>query len=173
MRSTQPRWSTVGLALLLAACGSSAANGGAQANGEATESTEPASNAKQREAKVRKAIESFLNAPQKGADARAIVNFVGESPDVMVVYRESLLSAEGSTKDIDQLMLAAFAAGNVLAQLDAGRKEDMPVAGVRALLTAYSKLKAQDPALKIAKFEEYATHEAKGTLEAHVKELAK
>ena len=168
MRSSQSRWSTVGLVFLLAACGSSTPEGKAQADVE----TPKQSDAEQAEAKIRLAIESFLKQPQKGADARAIVNFVGESPRVMVVYRESLLSADGSTRDLDQLMLAAFAAGNVRAQLDSGTKKDMPVEGVRALLTAYSKLKAQDPELKIAKFEEYAKHEAKGTLEAHVEALA-
>jgi hypothetical protein len=70
-------------------------------------------------------------------------------------------------------MLAAFVAGNVRAQIDAGKKADMPVEGVRAIVTIYKKLKAVKPELRVELYETYAAKEADQTLDAYVMERAK
>ena len=152
-----------GLALIIVACGPSTPS---------PETAKTSTGESVAETKIRGSIEAFLRDPKKGKDASAILNFVGESSNVLVVFRESILSAEGSTTEIDQLMLVAFSAGNVRAQLDASTKEDMPLAGVRAMAEAYGKLKEKDPSLEIAKFEDYAARAKDGTLDAHVAELA-
>ncbi len=163
-----------GLGLGSLGCGSatpSASPSTSDAGADAAPADPPPADAAPADAKIRAAIASFLQNPGKGKDASKIVNFVGESSHVMVVYRESILFAEGSSSEIDRLMLVAFSAGNVRAQLDSGKKEDAPLDGVRAMIEVYAKLKAKDGSLKIPKFEEYVAHEEKGTLEAHVATL--
>ncbi len=153
------------LALVLTACGAATSPTEPTAD-PTTTGTESAA-----DAKIRATLERFLNDPKKGQDARAIINFVGETESVKVVFRESILSAEGSTPEIDQLMLVAFTAGSVRAQLDARKKEDMPLAGVQAMVRAYTRLKEKDASLNIAKFEDYVARDEAGTLAQHVSEL--
>ncbi|NUO49012.1 MAG: hypothetical protein HOV80_09170 [Polyangiaceae bacterium] len=121
---------------------------------------------------VRAAIDTFLADPANG-DPQKIMRFANESPDVLVVFRQSILEAEGAPGDLRALMLAAFAAGNVRSQLEAGKKEDMPVAGVRAMVAVYKKLQANKPDLRVDLYETYAAKESDGTLEAFVTERAK
>src|SRR5687768_3648091 len=115
----------------LAACAPSPqpARSGAEPD-DAPSGTSPASIGD--EAEIRQAIQTFLDDPEQGEPGK-IMRFVSESKDVLVVFRQSLLEAEGASDDMDALMLAAFAAGNARAQLDAGKKEDMPMAGVKGM----------------------------------------
>lgn len=123
------------------------------------------------DADIRQAIDTFIDDPKQG-DPGKIMRFTNASPRVLVVFRQSILQAEGASDDLRSLMLAAFAAGNARAQLEAGKKEDMPVAGVRAMVAVYKKVLAADPSIKNAKLDEYVARDADGSLEGFVKELA-
>ena len=152
----------------LTGCASSAA--------PATDATDPAHTTPEGGAAqgedIRVAIDAFIGDPANG-DVQKIMRFANESHDVLVVFRQSILEAEGASADLRALMLAAFAAGNVRGQLEAGKKEDMPVAGVRAMVAVYKKLQAGKPDLRVDLYETYAAKDADGTLEAFVTERAK
>ena len=120
---------------------------------------------------IRATIDAFLTDPASG-DPQKIMRFAIDSPDVTVVFRKSILEAEGASEDLQALMLAAFTAGNVRAQLEAGKREDMPAPGVRGMLAVYKKLKARKPDLLVELYETYAAKEAEGTLDAFVAERA-
>jgi hypothetical protein len=122
------------------------------------------------DAEIREAITLFLTDPAKG-DPGKITRFVNASPKVLVVFRESLLKSDDASPDLRTLMLTAFAAGNAAAQLDAGKKEDMPVAGVKAMVAVYRKVQAANASIKATKYEDFAQRADKGTLDAHVTEL--
>jgi hypothetical protein len=138
---------------------------------DASQRAEPPHGAAQ-SADIRATIDAFLTDPATG-DPGKITRFAIDSPDVTVVFRQSLLDAKGASGDLRALMLAAFTAGNVRAQLEAGKNEDMPVPGVRAMVTVYKKLQAKKPDLRVEPYETYAAKQADGTLDAFVTERAR
>lgn len=112
-------------------------------------------------------IDAFLADPMN-ASSKPILGFTTRSPDVLVVVRQELLPV--AALQVDGLH-AAFAAGNVRAQLLSGKKEDRPVEGVRAMVAVYRKLQVSSPGLRIAELEDFAAREAAGTLESKVRSL--
>ena len=110
-------------------------------------------------------IDRFLADPTP-TDARAILDFTRDSPDVLVVFRQPLTGHPGADDDARPLLLAAFAAGNAKAQLEQGEKGDRPVDGVRALLTVAPKLGVRGDAL-----ERWAAADAEGRLDEVIASL--
>ncbi|MCA9623809.1 MAG: hypothetical protein KC731_32525 [Myxococcales bacterium] len=118
---------------------------------------------------VRAKIRTFREDPSVLTGA-PIVAFAEKSPDVAIVIRSSLSEFEGLDEERTLILLAAFTAGNVEAQLDAGTVKDMPVAGVRMMLTVYAKLEGAAEDLTISKLDAFQSAEQEGRLDAAVYE---
>lgn len=100
------------------------------------------------ESQIAKKIEKFLSDPQKhknlGAD---IILFAGKSENYTVVLNPKYMPwikgkdmPEGS-----QILLAAFIAGNLQAQIQSKTNQDKPEAGRKAAFKAYRTIQAKDP----------------------------
>jgi hypothetical protein len=128
------------------------------------------------EARIRAQIELFLADPtsETGSDAAsAIAVYVNESKavDVQISTKVCVWVLSGAEQDTKEKLLAAFMAGNVRSQLDTGTKRDDSYSGIVQALRVYRALKAQNPSLKEAGMERFATMQAKGELNQHILDL--
>ncbi len=88
------------------------------------------------------------------------------SPEVRVVlgsHLEGITIGDDVPKWASSMLFAGYIAGNVRAQLVAGKKEDDPVAGGRGVLSVYRAL--QPKGLSMPAIDELAAAEAGGTLD--------
>jgi hypothetical protein len=156
------------LALFAAACGAPppAATPAGETAGEAVQTEDG------EDADMIALIDRFLADPNV-KDAKPIMDFMTNSPKVMVVIDQRLDVGHDSAlnDDAKALLSAGFVAGNVRAQLESGVKENAPVDGVRGMLRVYAALKSKDEGLRAAAVDTLAEKEAAGTLEEHVKAL--
>lgn len=125
------------------------------------------------EAKVQKAIDVLLEKPfsPAGRDAgKVILEFVGTSPDYCVEINLGYLPWSGD-RDLprgSQMLLAAFVAGNLRAQIQKGSSQPDPYAGALAVIRVYRELSKQVPDFKIPKVEEFISMERRGVLRSYV-----
>jgi len=163
------------LALALAACGGAGAKtpsepGSSSGPVDSSPSAEPMS---KEQTDTLAAVEAFLSDPQN-ADPEPITRYMNDSPDVMVVIEQELTGDDKATMTEEEsaLLLVGFIAGNIKAQILRGRKENDPVGGVRGMLAVYAALQASSPSLSSPKLDDFAKHEAAGTLEEHVEKIS-
>ena len=107
---------------------------------------------------VQKAIATFRAEPttDEGRTAGAlIVRFVEESSEVTVVISRRNMpwySGQSSSK-YDPLLMTAYSAGSVRAQLESGVMKDDPRAGNKQVIETYKQLKTADANLRLPMLE--------------------
>lgn len=114
--------------------------------------------------------DQFVRAPE-AVDPAPIVRFMNESPEVLVVlgpHLDGVATGDAVPKWASSMLLSGYIAGNVRAQLVAGRKQDDPTAGFRGVLSVYQVLQAKG--LSMPEIDELARMERKGELETWVGE---
>ena len=112
--------------------------------------------------------DQYMAAPE-AVDPAAIIAFANASSEVQVVFGpglEGIAIGEAVPRWASTLLLAGFVAGNVRAQLVAGRADDDPVAGYRGILAVYRVLQAKG--LSMASIDELDAAEQEGRIEAWV-----
>ena len=109
--------------------------------------------------------DAFVASPEV-VDPAPIVQFMNDSPEVVVVlgpHLEGIAMGDDVPKWASSMLFAGYIAGNVRAQLVAGKKQDNPVAGFRGVLSVYQAL--QPKGLSMPAIDELAAAEAGGTLD--------
>ncbi len=96
-----------------------------------------------------------------------VVKFAQESPEVSITISEKILPWIG-TKDYGPLLLGAYVAGNVKAQLERGAPEDRPYEGLKRVFAVYAAMKKRKPGLIIEGIEKQIDQDTKGELQAEV-----
>lgn len=125
---------------------------------------------------VRQAIADFREDPtsEKGRGARGrIIQFSHDSEDVLLNISSKVLPwMENDRVDEDTAftLFSAFAAGNTLAQLDKGKKEDDTMAGVAQIIATYRQLQKAKPSLKISEVDRLIDLQNEGKLAAFLEE---
>ncbi|MEW6282855.1 MAG: hypothetical protein AB1758_29860 [Candidatus Eremiobacterota bacterium] len=123
---------------------------------------------------VERAIAAF-EADPLGPGAKphiaTIVTFSIESDSVLVEMSPVTVPfiEDKNEKYLDPL-LSAFIAGNVKAQLQAGKAEDRSVEGVREALRVYAMIRQRDPQYRSAGMDRLAEAESQGRLAAFIAE---
>ena len=122
-------------------------------------------------AQVLKAINTFQTDPvgKEGFAASAVImTFARSSAAVHVsVTRDTtpwLTNKDASDADTRNILLTAYVAGNLAAQLKSGHASDDVYAGWEQLLNTYAQLLHINSAAKIEEVEELKKKEADGTL---------
>lgn len=137
--------------------------------------TAPATDGKIDKAQFMAAVERFMDKPAVGADAATIAKFAEESEDCLVGVSPNVLNWRQHNPPYKQnpVLLTAFLAGNVKAQLDSGKNADDPYSGLLATIKVYEKLRAADASIKIPEIDEMIALEKKGELKAWAEKAAK
>ena len=123
---------------------------------------------------VRKAITIFRRTPanQQGSMVRPIIlRFAQESPDVEIVVSQKFLPWIGTGKvheEAGAVLLTAYVAGNVQAQLDKKKTQDDPVAGTEQVIATYRQLQRSEPRLRITEVEKLIDLQRQGRLAKHL-----
>jgi hypothetical protein len=122
-----------------------------------------------------KAIKTFVEDPlSKDAEAAAatIVKFTEKSPDVMVVLSEKVTPwlGDGELGKNGRILLTAYIAGNVKAQLDARKSANDSYAGILQVIETYAQLKKADKELNMPEVEKLVELKAKDKLKTFVEE---
>lgn len=126
---------------------------------------------------VLKACATFDREPASKAGraaAATILQFTDQSPKVLVIispYSTPWMGMKGVTTENQALLLAAFSAGNIRAQLQANEVRDHPYDGWMQVFRTYAKLKAAHPKLSVPPIEDLISKRDAGTLRAHEKEV--
>lgn len=108
------------------------------------------------------------------AAAATILRFTDKSPKVLVVLSPDStpwMGAKNLSIEYQSLLLAAFAAGNIRAQLEAKEARDRLYDGWLQVFRTYAKMKAANPKLSVPPIEELISKRDAGTLRAHEKEV--
>ena len=96
-----------------------------------------------------------------------ILRFARESPDVVIVASPKFLPWIESSKvqdDAKEVLLIAYVAGDVQAQLDKKHIKDDPTAGIEQVIATYRLLQKTEPQLKITEVEKLIDLERQGKL---------
>ncbi|MBX9678264.1 MAG: hypothetical protein K2X38_05825 [Gemmataceae bacterium] len=127
---------------------------------------------------ARKALAGFLADPLKESakdDAKKIVTFAMESPDVVVVMGEEetawIKENAKNKKDYAGLLLAAFIAGNIQTQLDLGEKRNDVYSGAIQVMKTYREIRKKDPEFQSPAVEGLLKKHRDGTLLRHLAEI--
>ncbi|HUB67656.1 MAG TPA: hypothetical protein VL981_09245 [Candidatus Methylacidiphilales bacterium] len=127
---------------------------------------------------VLKAIAVFQADPssRRGADAaETIFTFAKTSNAVRVSLSHAVApwmkKKDAPDADTRGMLLAAYVAGNLDAQLKSGKNSDDVYAGWLQVLATYAQLLAINPAAKISEVEELKNKEADGKLQAYAEEV--
>lgn len=122
---------------------------------------------------VRAAIRDFKADPfaalKRGVGA-TIINFAEASSEVIVSLDKKSLPwiGEQNTDEHQSLLLVAYIAGNLEAQLDRGTKANHSYAGVRQVISTYRQIQKANSTIRIPEVEELIALENKGRLKAHL-----
>ena len=114
----------------------------------------------------------------EGKSAAAIVMlFADKSPDVLVKISPAALPWFGSDKpyprEIQHRLLAAFAVGNIRAQIEKREKRDHAYEGWLQVFRTYSQIKKRNPKLVVPEINDLIRKRDAGTLRAYADELEK
>jgi hypothetical protein len=123
-------------------------------------------------------LEKNIAGPEAAEAAKTVVVFAQESDDVMVDIGPEQLPWVGEHWGLEKaqeqanqsLLLAAFVAGNVRAQLKAEKAEDDTYSGWVFAIDAYKRLRARDP-FRSPAIENLRKMEEAGTLQQHAKDV--
>lgn len=160
--------------LAQAADNASAPAASAPASASAVEST-PATQPLPSKEEVLRAIDTlenrFLNQEALAA-AQTVYLFAQQSKEVSVMLSPEIapwVSAEAKPRsagdeNVRRMLLAAYLAGNIKAQLAAGKPADNPVAGWKLALKAYQSIKQKNKQFTIPEMETLKAKQAKGEL---------
>ena len=118
-------------------------------------------------------ISEFLKEPLSPAAtglAQKILTFAEESPNHEIAIspkytpwlEEEKASAAGS------LLLAAFFAGNLKAQIESGVSSPKPYEGVLAVIDVYKKIQARKAGFRMASVDRLIDLERQGTLKSYI-----
>ena len=122
-------------------------------------------------------LERFLARPiANGGMVRAIMDSTNARPDVTVTLGPRVvpwLTGSDLPQAAKSLLLGGYLAGNVLAQLQAKRDQDMPMAGIEGTLHVYARLRRMSSIPEVPRLEEWSALQAAGSLAAHVDSLAR
>ena len=119
---------------------------------------------------ARRAIAIFRRDPlnAQGEMTRPIIlTFAKDSPDVEVSVSEKRLAWVGNSsvpEETSQILLVAYVAGNVQAQLDSGKAKDEPVAAAEQVIATYGQLRRAKPDLRVREVEELIRLQKQGKL---------
>lgn len=123
---------------------------------------------------VRMAITIFRRTPtnQQGNMVRPIIlRYAQESPDVRIEVSPRVMPWIGSAKGYDDAMpvlLTAYVAGSVQAQLDNRKSKDDPVAGTEQVIATYRQMQRTEPSLRIMAVEKLIDLKKQGKLAKHL-----
>ena len=127
---------------------------------------------------VRMAITIFRRTPtnQQGTMVRPIIlRYAQESPDVNIVVSSKAMPWIIDSKGHDEagaLLLTAYVAGDVQAQLDKRKPQDDPVAGTEQVIATYQQLRRSEPTLRIMEVEKLIALKRHGKLAKHLETTA-
>lgn len=131
-------------------------------------------------AQVLKAIDTFQKDPvsKEGfAASTTIVAFAQKSPLVRISLSKTVVpwmkDKGASDTDTRQILLAAYIAGNVSAQLKSGRPTDEIYAGWEQVLNTYAQLLRINSAAKVEEVEDLKKKDADGSLSGYAEEISK
>lgn len=119
---------------------------------------------------ILKVITLFRQDPAKAIDqgaGRLILDFAEASPDVEIKVSTDVMPWMGDSKpDPKQssVMLAAFFAGEIKAQLESHTTKDDAMAGVLQMIETYQQMKKVDPAFHFDVVEKWITLQSQGKL---------
>jgi hypothetical protein len=129
---------------------------------------------------VLKAINTFQMEPTSKdgfAAASTIMAFAAKSPAIHISISKAVApwikDKDASDFDTRNILLAAYVAGNVEAQLKSGRPVDDVYAGWEQVFTTYAQLLHINSAAKIEEVEELRAKDEHGELQAYAAEVAK
>jgi hypothetical protein len=160
------RWSALGVLILLGLSPNLA---------EAQAGTHPAVGSDS----LHRLIAGFLAEPIKnGPLYREIIDSAEKSPYVKITISAGVapwmceMPRGKMGNAIQSLLLGAFVAGNMRAQLDSAAKGDHPVAGVQAALDTYEQMKGRVVDLSLPTMERWLELRRAGALDATITEIA-
>jgi hypothetical protein len=122
-----------------------------------------------------KVIDSFIKAPvgPKGQiAAAAILQFAEASEDVTIEFTPKAVPwvKEGKSSETSRILLAAWVAGNVRAQIEKKKNANDSYAGELQVLETYKMLKEKNQNLSIPEVEKLIKLEEKGELKKYLRE---
>jgi len=110
------------------------------------------------------------------AAAETIINFAEKSDAVRISLSKAVVpwlkDKDASDADTRNILLGAYVAGNVGAQLKSSKPVDNVYAGWEQVLVTYAQLLQINSAAKITEVEELKQKDADGTLRAYAAEIA-
>ena len=128
---------------------------------------------------VRMAITIFRRTPtnQQGSMARPIIiRYAQESPDVHIDVSTRVMPWMANTKGYDDavpVLLTAYVAGDVQAQLDRRKPKDDPMAGTEQVIATYQQMQRTEPRLRIMEVEKLIDLKKQGKLAKHLENSAR
>jgi opacity protein-like surface antigen len=128
---------------------------------------------------VLKAISDFQSDPssrQGAAAGEMIINFARTSSAVHITLSHAVVpwmkkGDDVSDADTRNMLLQAYVAGNIGAQLKSGKAQDDVYEGWEQVLETYTELLAINPAAKISEVEDLKKKEAAGKLQSYAAEV--
>jgi hypothetical protein len=123
---------------------------------------------------VRSAITLFRQAPAspRGRAAGKMVQSFAEKDDSIIIYITNkvvpFLDNVKIPHEDRALLLAAFVVGNIDSQLLRNEKKDHPYDGVLEVIEVYRRMRARNPAVRIAEVEKFIDLEKRGELKQYV-----
>jgi hypothetical protein len=127
------------------------------------------------EEEFRKAAAAFLRQPitkdgKVVPEAAVVLEFAVNSKEVSVTISSTYASKIGGDKETKYsgVLMGAYMAGNVLAQLDSGVNGNDAYSGEIQVFRVYRYLKTLDPSYKVPEIEEMLAVHAKGGLAAYL-----
>lgn len=129
---------------------------------------------------VLKAIEVFQKDPSSTEGltaASTIMSFAQKSDSVHVALSKAVVpwlkKQDAPDADTRSMLLAAYVAGDVRAQLQSGKAEDDIYAGWQQVLATYDQLRQINPTVKLPEIDELKNKEKAGTLHSYAAEVQK
>ncbi len=128
---------------------------------------------------VRMAITIFRRTPtnQQGNMVRPIIlRYAQESPDVRIEVSSRVMPWFGNSKEYDDAMpvlLTAYVAGDVEAQLIKRKPLDDPLAGTEQVIATYRQMQRTEPHLRIMELEKLIDLKKRGKLAKHLETTAR
>jgi len=133
----------------------------------------PADGAVSREAAL-KAIDVFQKDPSSAegfAAASTIMGFAEKSSTVRIALSKAVIpwikGQDAPDADTRNMLMSAYVAGDLAAQLKSGKAEDDVYAGWKQVLATYAQLHAINPTVKLPEIDALKDKEAAGTLKAY------
>ncbi len=125
-----------------------------------------------------KVLETDITGPDAEQAAETVMRFGKESDAVLLIIGEETMPwmqtdvppAEGKVR---WMLMAAYCAGDIKAQLEKRRAEDDPYRGWLAVIKAYEQIRKKQPRISIPEVEELMEKERAGVLKDEADELIK